>query len=205
VIAIPKTGTTTLTHRLKQDGFNIDKNIYKKIKKYGDKNYYHMTWNDIKKHKDISSYYVVCVIRNPYDRVYSAHLEYNRIYRKMSFDKYLDKMKNHAYEKHYTFIHGKPQYKFIYGIKNDLIKRPLKLYIMKQENLENDFTEFCKFFELKCHSKIIKNTSSSKVTKKYSYVKNMTQKQLSMIEDIYKIDFLIFNFKKYKKNKPCDK
>lgn len=94
-----------------------------------------------------NSFYKFCVVRNPYERLYSAYSflkkggmnkmdkDFNDIYLKKyhSFD---DFVKNGLNNKHIkNWIHFKPQHSFILDKNNQICVD----FVAKLENIENDF------------------------------------------------------------------
>ena len=201
VINIPKTGSTTLYERLKHNGFDKDNKLFLKIKKHGDKNYWHLSINQLKKTylwDKIKNYYFVAFTRNPYDRSYSAYLEIKKRYNiDETFYEYLQKIKNKIYKEDYRYIHGKPMIKFVYDkIDKHFIVRPRKLIILKQDIFEEDLAKLIIFFKLKIKSKKSVNNSDKKIKKPCSYYNKMNKKEINMIKKIYKNDFYVFNYDK---------
>ena len=206
LICIPKTGSTTLTNRLELDGFKIDRKLYRMIKSRKnslDRNYFHLTYEElIRINKSYQSYAVVCVTRNPYDRFYSAFLEFKKRYnRNMAFESYFeDIIFRKKYRSDARYIHGRPMVDFVFSDINrstSSMTRPQSLFVLRQENFEEDFKATCTFFGLSCKDNTDSNISGDAIPETHKYAKLMTPEQLLAIETFYLLDFVSFNYKTF--------
>ena len=202
IICIPKTGSTTLTDRLGLDGFVIDRRIYRQIKTRKnrlERNYYHLTFQELLRINNLyQSYTVVCVTRNPYDRLYSAFLEFRKRYNpSATFDQYFrDILVLKKYNSDARLIHGRPMVEFVFSnIGRTSMTRPRSMFVLRQESFEDDFGAVCSYIGLACDVKTNANISGDTIPTTHKYVSLMTPEQLSAIETFYRLDFVSFNYK----------
>jgi len=190
-IHIPKTAGSYLEKKLSKYetnsnnyGYDCKKEIYKQ----------HYTYNNyLEKYgiKNMNNFKIFCVIRNPYDRLFSA---YKQIFKKTSdknliimmksenfrdfvlnkLEKLIKNSDKHKYKGNITHI--LPQTNFIKN-KNDNVK------IIKYENLENisDYLKLCDINE----SIKFSNTHSTYTT---NYDESMKRK----MQEVYKNDFILY-------------
>lgn len=137
------------------------------------------------------NFFLFACVRNPYERSISAYLECKRNFKfSQSFNSYLNIIKEKKYINDFRFIHGAPQYNFLYHKKKIIAD-----YIVRFENLEQDYKNL---YELKLHElgefKPLKKVNQ----KKYSKDMFLNRKNISLINNIYKLDFLKFHYNKIK-------
>ena len=132
------------------------------------------------------SYFKFSCVRNPYSRAISSYLEAQKNYKlNLSFKNYLDCIRDKKYTLDYRFIHGRPQYDFLFS------KNYLQVdYIMKFENIEEDYK---KLYEIKLNKLgeflplIIDNKSNQK--NKMNIINSLDNKTIHKINKVYDIDF----------------
>ena len=199
-IHIPKTGGTSIENFFFKK-FNVipcfqslysDGQVLKEIPY----SLQHSTFNDIKINNkyfniNFNNLTIISSVRNPYDRIIS-HLFFKKLIKKDENPKIVEQLlenllirKNYfKYDNHIT-----PQYIFIIN-KNIILK---KCIILKMENLQsnmnrigyNDFN----FFENVSNQYEYNNIHNIK------YFKYLNDKSINLINNFYKYDFLIFNYK----------
>ena len=199
-IHIPKTGGTSIENFFFEK-FNVipcfqslysDGQVLKEIPY----SLQHSTFNDIKINNkyfniNFNNLTIISSVRNPYDRIIS-HLFFKKLIKKDENPKIVEQLlenllirKNYfKYDNHIT-----PQYIFIIN-KNIILK---KCIILKMENLQsnmnrigyNDFN----FFENVSNQYEYNNIHNIK------YFKYLNDKSINLINNFYKYDFLIFNYK----------
>ena len=132
-----------------------------------------------------------CVIRNPYDRLYSA---WNFIKERHGYSD-VNEFVKHKLDKEFIYgkeikpmdarIHYRPQYTFIYDEKN----KQFVDSIIRYENLNEDLTKFNKKynFNIRIYGKDYKF--------KKSYINFFNKESIKKINELYKKDFLLLNYK----------
>ena len=124
-------------------------------------------------------YKYVTFVRNPYDRLISAFYYLNSK-KKVNVDDFKKFVKteliNFTFDNSYSsqIIHYYPQYKFLIN-KNDVLDD--KIQIFKADEYKNEFMEFRKL-------KVVK----------YELKKFYDNESLSIVNNIYKRDFIEFNY-----------
>jgi hypothetical protein len=148
-----------------------------------------------------------CVVRNPYDRVYSAYKYLEKRFNEENdnqdkmYWRWLNKPSNFSefinnldgvYKSNdlYNFIHLIKQKDFCF-YKNYKVK-----HILKFENLKDDFYTFINIYKntdlyQKLYSNIYENIKCVD-----TYIDNYNVEQIKIINKIYSDDFDIFNYKK---------
>jgi hypothetical protein len=219
-IWIPKNGGGSLTKMLNIETFlyysEKCKNLNLKVKnleEFKKKNFYnknisfgHTDPKCIVKYNLINqeyynNLYKICIIRNPYDRAVSIYF-----YLKKRFPKQMKKFNNFpeyiryiyinkhnipeldlesTLENNNLFTHCNPQYKWVEKIKLN--------YIIKFENYEEDLNILLKNMNIKI-DKFINNNKSNRDSNYKIYYDNDT---IKYVNDLYKIDFIKFNYKIY--------
>jgi hypothetical protein len=200
-IHIPKTAGTSIEHVLNFNGdINGDKKNW-----YGNIDDYELDHSTIdyliKNCKYYNNTYLkFCVVRNPYERLVSEY-HYCKNY-DSRFIKKTDNFKEFIYylrdnfdfvlsneeKNHFLISHYLPQYKFTH-INN---KCEMDM-ILRFENLEEDWNKLCK--KINKNIQLIKvDTYSSK--KKYNYLDYYDIELKNIVYELYKDDFIIFNYKK---------
>ena len=188
-IHIPKTGGTTIEHFLKDNGINQ----LEYIGVVNNRSMQHYKASELKLRipQYFNNYYKFSIVRNPYDRLLSEYYwcpilnvgyKYNKL--KDYFLKYvifLFKNKNKmlsVYNDHFI-----PQYDFLYENNNLIVNNIFKYehfsyvnnFLKKKLNINNDFITLNK-------------TNFEK--------EDWTLEQKNLIYNLYKNDFLLFNYKK---------
>jgi len=129
------------------------------------------------------------IVRNPYDKIVSAFkYRYGKNATKKELNKFIkDKLTNFEKNERWNGCHILPQHKYTHGnIKSD--------YILKFENLDNDFKNLIKNNE----NKNIKTINLQKNNKSGSKLNmnDLTQKSKDLIYKAYKKDFELFGYNK---------
>ena len=198
-IHIPKTGGTVIEDEIKNvykqtiysgytnnildspyNKFSLQHQFYTILYKYQDK--LDINFNNIK---------IFSVVRNPYDRIISDLLWWKR---KKKYPEF--KINYNDTEEIYNFIknnylnrddldnHNQPQYKFITDENLNLISN---IQIFKCETLNDANDELNEFLGFNI------NIKRENVNKNYS--KFLNKKSVLLINDFYKKDFELFNYK----------
>jgi hypothetical protein len=192
-IHIPKNSGTTMTELLQKtyedtkllmfcerDGINIgiDKmHLYHKvIDKFIPKNI-------------LDKYIKFCIIRNPYDKLYSA---WNFIKERHGYNDVNDFIK---YKLDENFIYGneiipgdarvhyRPQYTFVYDEQNNKFVD----FIIRYENLNEDISKLNKKYNL--HIPLYDNGNTQK-----NYINFYNKDSINKINNLYKKDFILLNY-----------
>jgi len=192
-IHIPKNSGTAMTEELQK--------IYKntKLLKHCERDgknigidkmhlYYDVIYEFIS--KDIlDNYFKFCIIRNPYNKVYSA---WNFIKERYGYSNVNDFIK---YKLNEEFIYGKeiipgdarvhyrPQFTFVYDNKNNKFAD----FIMRYESLNEDISIMNEKYGLNIKS--YDNGNSQK-----SYINLLNKESILKINSLYKKDFELFNY-----------
>lgn len=181
-------------HIPKTAGISISKTIY-------DDNV--IGHRSLKKYKNINlkDYYIFSFVRNPYDRIFSAYNflkkgGINDLDRDFN-DKYLNNLSNFEEfvldflnsKSIYSYIHFIPQYEFLINSDNNFNNVD---FIGKFENIEKDFY-FIKN-KLNINKKLKKENIFN--LKHLNYNDYYTIEMKEKIFNLYKKDFLYFNYEK---------
>ena len=189
-IHIPKTAGTSIEQFIRNKG----KNYLELIGVQYNRSLHHLTAHEIKKMYpyQFNIYYKFAIIRNPYDRLLSEYywtpvkgLGYKSGKTKADFlynvinivskSKYLDNI---------YFDHFIPQHMFVYEGKNLLVDQ-----LFKFESLDLASTVIQKNLDIHEPFPVLNKTDSS--NRIY-----WTQRQKEKIYELYKKDFLMFNYEK---------
>jgi hypothetical protein len=194
-IHIPKTGGTSLENYLKTF---CKQTLYLTKPEIENKNiipnnkisYQHQTYKTLLKYKEIldidfTNITIITIVRNPYNRAISDLFYFKLIDVKSSPHDVFIKLKefiNSNYDKYDN--HSLPQYEYIintYGEINNDIK------IFRCENLKNEIIKygFHKF----------NNNENTNKKGKIDYNKYLNKDSINLINNYYKKDFEIFNYK----------
>ena len=200
-IHIPKNAGSTINKHFK-DNYKIYVGKYFFLKNY-------KKYKNIKKKYGISTYHIppsyfekdnnpydnkelFCVVRNPYDRMVSEFKFYNKFYKKNhnpskeNLNKFIKKLPKLIQGKKIKYDgHLLPQYKYL---ENTNIKYE---NILKFENLEDDFNNFCLNNNLPIHKLSKNNKTISKLS-----VEDLDQESKDIIYEIYEKDFKNFGYLK---------
>lgn len=149
-------------------------------------------------HRGKKKIHAFCISRNPYDRLVSAYYYLKEksthkndladkekfITQYQNFDDFIKNgLKNASKEQ----LHFLPQVFWILNEKGN----PEVETVLRLENLQNDFDEFCKMMNLGQYNLKTTNASNRKAWKQYF---NSETKQI--VQDIYRDDFDFFDYKK---------
>jgi hypothetical protein len=190
-IHIPKTGGTVIENQLKyiykESLFGLNISLldppYNKI--YLQHQYY-TTLYQFKNKLNINfdNIKIFSVVRNPYDRVISDLFWWRIIKKNFTSNQVYDVIKNQYLYKNNLDNHNMPQYKFITDENCELIKN-IKLF--KTETLNESNDELNNFLGFNIN---IKETSVNK-----DYSEYLNTESISLINNFYKKDFELFNYK----------
>lgn len=130
-----------------------------------------------------------CIIRNPYNKVYSAWWYLRKRYPSKNVNDFVKNIltEEFIYSRQFkrgdAHVHHRPQYTFVYseGVKN-------VDYIMRFENLNDDITNFNKQFNFNIP---LYGTDKCK-SDKYKHYFN--RESIQKINRLYEKDFLYFNY-----------
>ena len=162
---------------------------------------------------DISLYNSFCVVRNPYSRIISAYNylkqtekrhkndreEWKELGSPSSITDFICSIYSKYKNNELSVInphnwHFQQQYKFVV---NDLEKKDILCNILKYENLNKDFEKFMELYKKReniydlFNNEIYKNI---KIKPDYDILNILSFNDISMINEIYKEDFLLFEY-----------
>jgi hypothetical protein len=172
----------------------------------------------------IQNYTIFAIVRNPYTRIisdfkfwidfYNTRMNLNNISQK---DKFLLKEIKTIYNNNFSInkenlnifinnvLNNKKNYTILDGhiipqIEHILIKNNNKLNIftndiLKMENLNNDFNNFIKKYNLNIPLNITKTTKINITSNKLT-IKDLNQNSINLINKFYHYDFKFFNYEK---------
>lgn len=185
-IHIPKSGGTSI-HKLLENNNESTISLWGLT---GNKDNAHLTIFDVYSMYDISkSYFSFAVVRNPYNRIYSAYKQpYCQLHPNLTFNDFIDNYvkKLNVNNLDPSLVHIWPMHKFIISDNKLLIN-----YVIRFEHLTKDF-EFIKqkYGIKKPLDHLNKNNDHCE-----SYLNKYTPEQISVINKIYADDFEWFNYK----------
>lgn len=147
------------------------------------------------KPREFVSFFKFTVVRNPWDRLFSAYNflraggfnEADRLWASKNlsaFSNFNEFVLNWLNEKNvFSYIHFRPQYYYV-CIKS----KPLVDYILHFENLSQDFENFCNFLNI--------NNRLKHYNKKnhVHYVKIYTKETIDIVQKVYRKDIEIFKY-----------
>ena len=189
-IHIPKTAGTSIEQFIRNKG----KNYLELIGVQNNRSLHHLGAHEIKKMYpyQFSIYYKFSIVRNPYDRLLSEYywtpvkgLGYKSGKSKAEFLYYvIDIVSKSKYYDNIYFDHFIPQHNFIYEGKTLLIDQ-----LFKFESLDLALNIIQKNLDIHESFPVLNKTDSSNRI-------NWTQLQKEKIYQLYKKDFIIFNYEK---------
>ncbi|QGY47263.1 hypothetical protein GM418_27440 [Maribellus comscasis] len=149
-------------------------------------------------HRGKQKIHAFCISRNPYDRLVSSYYYLMEktthkddladrekfVARYNDFDDFVKNGLEKASEKQLHFL---PQVFWIYNKNGD----PEVETVLRMENLQKDFDEFCKMMNLRNYKLKITNASKHKSWEEY-----FTPETKKIVQDIYSDDFDFFDYKK---------
>lgn len=191
-IHVPKTGGTIIESAIKK---NISETLYSGRSNtllefpYNRISLQHQFYKTIYKFKDklnvnFDNIKIFSVVRNPYDRIISDLFWYKLIDKEFNSNQVYYVIKNNYLYRGDLDNHNKPQYYFLVDENDDLIKT-IKIFHTEKLNELND--ELNKFLGFNI------NIKQKEVNKDYS--KYLNNDSISLINNFYKKDFELFNYK----------
>ena len=192
-IHITKTGGTTIEEIGKENNIKWGR-FHKEYKNWHEPL---IEKNNFKRQK----YDWFLIVRNPYDRIISelhckyGNLKKNNILKKSNdeINKFIQECINKRnnfkdYSSLYCYGHYKEQYKYLCS--------DIKCTILKVENLKEDFNNLMKEYNL--NITLNKKYNSNK---KIFNVCDLNKETIELINDVYNVDFELFNYEKIKLEK----
>ena len=189
-IHIPKTAGTSIEQFIRNKG----KNYLELIGVQYNRSLHHLTAHEIKKMYpyQFNIYYKFAIIRNPYDRLLSEYywtpvkgLGYKSGKTKADFlYNVINIVSKSKYSDNIYFDHFIPQHMFVYEGKNLLVDQ-----LFKFESLDLASTVIQKNLDIHEPFPVLNKTDSS--NRIY-----WTQRQKEKIYELYKKDFIMFNYEK---------
>lgn len=192
-IHIPKTGGSIIEHRLNEKTKQTLRNLYPKNellpKPHDVQSLQHQFYSTLYKYKnilkiDFDNIKIFTIIRNPYDRIISDLFFLGLMKTNDSSETVYDIIKNNYLFKNNLDNHNVPQYKFITNEKLEIYPN---IKIFKTENLNDDNKIINDFLGVNI------NIKQSNVNKNYS--KYLNKDSIALINNFYKKDFELFNYK----------
>lgn len=193
---IPKTGGTTIQKHLvtvcrsKKEKFRE----FWGLSKNGDLSHIHydraIKYIDIGK---LDKYIKVCIVRNPYDRLYSGFIE-KRGYRysknKEGFNKFIKEKLNNKIIYQKEFIHIAPCSYFTHS--NKVLKMNK---VIKYENYKKEIDAF--LMEHGYNNKYSnRNVRNKQFNAQYKYLDKYNEESIAKVNDIFNLDFEYFGYEK---------
>ena len=147
----------------------------------------HITYNQIVEYSNIfninfDNINIITIVRNPYERIISDLFFFKLMTIDNTCEEVFDIIHKYLYE-HYD-NHTIPQYKFIINEKGEIIQN---IHILKTESLNNDM------FNLGYHDFDIFSNANNNKLNYYNYLNN---ESIDIINDVYHLDFILFNYNK---------
>jgi hypothetical protein len=190
-IHIPKTGGTVIEDNIKK---KFKQTLYSGVTNnllsspYDKISLQHQFYTTIYNYKDklsvdFKNIKVFTSVRNPYDRIISDLFWYKLIEKDYSSDQVLDVIKNNYINRTDLDNHNVPQYKFIVD-KDEKLFSHIKIF--KTEFLNEDNKKINDYLNINI------NIKKNNVNKDYS--RYLNEESISIINEIYKKDFIFFNY-----------
>ena len=148
----------------------------------------------------IDTYFKFCIVRNPYERIYSA---WNSIKNRYPYDNINDFIKFHLTEK-FIFgkelvpmdcrVHYRPQYTFIY---DDNLNYSVD-FVIKYEKLNEDIRQINLLYGFGTSKNIFKKniTLYGENYQNPRYISNFNQESILKINELYDKDFELLQYQK---------
>ena len=190
-IHIPKTGGTVIENEIKKKSRQTlySGRINRILPKPYNSSLQHQFYTTLYKFRNklninFDNIKVFSVVRNPYDRVISDLFWYNLIKKDYDSTKVYNVIKNKYLNRNDLDNHNKPQYKFVTDEMGVLIPH---IKILKTEELNQINDDINKFIGFEIN---IKRGNTNK-----DYSRYLNNNSISLINDFYKKDFELFNYK----------
>jgi hydroxymethylpyrimidine pyrophosphatase-like HAD family hydrolase len=191
-IHVPKTGGTIIERTIKK---NISETLYSGRSNtllefpYNKTSLQHQFYKTIYKFRDklnvnFDNIQIFSVVRNPYDRIISDLFWYKLIDKEFNSNQVYDVIKNNYLYRDDLDNHNKPQYCFLVDENDDLIKTIKLFHTEKLNELNDELNNFLGF------NIDIKQKEVNKDYRKY-----LNNNSISLINNFYKKDFELFNYK----------
>jgi len=191
-IHIPKTGGTVIEKSIKK---LTNQTLYSGRTNrllpspYNKTSLQHQYYTTLYEFKDIlkinfDNIKIFSVVRNPYDRIISDLFWHRLIKKNFNSEQVYNVIKNNYLNRDDLDNHNKPQYKYITDENMEIIK---DIKIFKTEILNETSHEINNYLGFNI------NIKRDNVNKNYS--KYLNKKSIALINDFYKKDFELFNYK----------
>ena len=183
-IHIPKNSGTAMTRALRKTYRGI------KLLMWRDKNigidkmhlYYGVIDNFIPRNK-LDKYMKFCIIRNPYDTLYSAWNYLKRTHEYNDVNNFVKYKLNKEFIYNKDCVHYRPQYTFVYDEHDNKFAD----FIIRYENLNEDISKLNKKYRL--NIPLYDNGNTQK-----NYIIFFNDESIEKINNLYKKDFELFNY-----------
>jgi len=147
-------------------------------------------------------HFKISVVRNPYDRLYSAYLQpYRQLHPGITFDRFLDSFVRRVSSDNPDpqLVHLWPMHRFVTMNGSNGAD-----FILRMEHWERDVSFLRKLFDLRgspphlnAGKRIVNGTKTkTKITEAPAYLKYYNDRQIKMVNDIYNADFEWFSYMK---------
>lgn len=184
-VHIPKSGGTSI-HKLLENNNEFTVSLWGKI---DNKDYAHLSIFDAHTLYPLSkSYFSFAVVRNPYNRIYSAYKQpYCQLYPNLTFDNFIN---NHVSKININnldpeLVHIWPMHVFIVR-SNKLVVD----FVIRYEQLYKDFEHIKNKFDIKNTLNHLNKNDEHCDT----YINKYSKNQIKLINRIYSEDFEWFNY-----------
>lgn len=207
-IHIPKTGGSTIESQIKKQtpqrlysSFNNNKLLKEPYNKISLQHQFYTTLYHFRHDLNINfdNIKVFCTVRNPYDRIISDLFFLKLIKKNFNRDQVYNVIKNKYLYRHDLDNHNRPQYKYITDKNFELIKN---IEIFKIETLDESNDKLNSFLGFNIDTKIKQNVNNQE-NYCHNYSIYLNKKSISLINDFYKKDFELLNYKFESEFKIC--
>ena len=178
-IHIPKTAGYTISRCLDdinvlKDGYGFNQEIARNIIKIDDLQ---------------NNFTIIAVVRNPYDRLWSIYEFYRKkredIEYNITFENFILNFEKDYYLK-------KPQFNTCFDYLTDVNGKLLATDILKFENLQIDYNNFCKKYQI--INNLVERNKNDFKNLDIEYEDLYTEEMKKIVEKIFHKDFELFNY-----------